>query len=325
MGFVAATAGAQDKNVPMAIPDAELLAKAKAARDSKRLFEPAGDNAIEYDLTLRARHPGDAAVKADLTDLFRYAMLAAEQNLQHAASSADPLVAQDYRHEASRLYGLLVRIDPNAPSLPRLHQAMRDEASSELKLQLLAATKAQACDDDKKASTRAAVPVEPPIETGSVQSAATGSPAAMVRLFYGLKVVTDEGGSLDAGDDPTVRRLLSHRLHKRFLTTIRYAKDWDRRHPCNTGPYVLKPPFVDGGFFSGSYDAVSGFRVLSAKPKGPDRWQVDVDVLLEADYHFENTVVVVREDGRFVIDDILTDISNPDPQQRGSLYAALKP
>ena len=42
--------------------DADLLTKAKTAENDKRLYAPAGDNAIEYYLALRQRNPKDQSV-----------------------------------------------------------------------------------------------------------------------------------------------------------------------------------------------------------------------------------------------------------------------
>src|SRR5579859_7938682 len=52
--------------------DADLLTKAKTAENEKRLYAPAGDNAIEYYLALRQRHPNDESAKSALLDLFPY-------------------------------------------------------------------------------------------------------------------------------------------------------------------------------------------------------------------------------------------------------------
>lgn len=130
--------------------DSDLLTKAKTAENEKRLYAPAGDNAIEYYLQLRARNPNDESVKSALTDLFPYAMIATEQNLK----KGDELG----RQEAARIFALLERVDANAPSLPRLRTMMQKDAAIEVKQQQDAAKKAQAnLEKDAEASkTRAA-------------------------------------------------------------------------------------------------------------------------------------------------------------------------
>jgi len=115
--------------------DADLLTKAKTAENEKRLYAPAGDNAIEYYLALRQRHPNDESAKSALLDLFPYAMIATEQNLKKGDEPG--------RVEAARIFALLERVDTNAPSLPRLRAMMQKEAGDELKLQQDAAKKAQ--------------------------------------------------------------------------------------------------------------------------------------------------------------------------------------
>jgi protein TonB len=115
--------------------DADLLTKAKTAENEKRLYAPAGDNAIEYYLALRQRHPNDESAKSALLDLFPYAMIATEQNLKKGDEPG--------RIEAARIFALLERVDTNAPSLPRLRAMMQKEAGDELKQQQDAAKKAQ--------------------------------------------------------------------------------------------------------------------------------------------------------------------------------------
>ncbi|HEV2606378.1 MAG TPA: energy transducer TonB, partial [Xanthomonadaceae bacterium] len=111
------------------------LTKAKTAENEKRLYAPAGDNAIEYYLALRQRHPNDESAKSALLDLFPYAMIATEQNLKKGDEPG--------RIEAARIFALLERVDTNAPSLPRLRAMMQKEAGDELKQQQDAAKKAQ--------------------------------------------------------------------------------------------------------------------------------------------------------------------------------------
>jgi len=132
--------------------DADLLTKAKTAENEKRLYAPAGDNAIEYYLALRQRHPNDESTKSALEDLFTYAMIATEQNLDKASTAKDPAQVSGYKTEAARIFALLERVDTNAPSLPRLRAKMQKQAGDELKAQQDAAKKAQ---DDLAKKTEA--------------------------------------------------------------------------------------------------------------------------------------------------------------------------
>jgi hypothetical protein len=309
-------ANAAEAQMTVDSSNSELLVLAKAAESQKRLFSPAGDNAIEYYLEMRARDPNDAAVKAALVDLYPYAVIAVEKYWRQAEQSKDPVAAESNRMEGARIYALLVRIDPKAPSLPRLRKLVQNQAAAELRMMRVDCRKVNKV-SDLPVRVAAALP------TGAVQSGATGSPVAMVAFFLDLEPVRDEGGMLDAGNDPTVQQLLSRRLRTRFLAAIRHENAWEKRHGCNQ---YLKPPFADGELFSGSPDGFLGFRVFGAESKGAGRWHVRVDVHVEANYHIENTVVVVREQGRFVIDDILYDVADPEnrPNGDGSLLGHLK-
>jgi len=156
--------------------DAELLTKAKTAENEKRLYAPEKDNAIEYYLQLRARNPNDETAKAALTDLFPYAMIATEQELQKASQAKDPNQAAAFRTEAARIFALLERVDANAPSLPRLRATMQKEASAELKSQQDAAKKAQEDLQKKADADKAAAAAKAQAEAAS-KAAAAASPA----------------------------------------------------------------------------------------------------------------------------------------------------
>ncbi len=147
--------------------DAELLTKAKTAQNEKRYYAPAGNNAIEYYLQLRARNPNDENVKSALTDLFPYAMIATEQNLKKGDEAG--------RQEAARIFALLERVDANAPSLPRLRTLMQKEAADELKQQQDAAKKAQADLEKKAAADKAAALAKQQQEQQAAQAAAASA------------------------------------------------------------------------------------------------------------------------------------------------------
>ncbi len=150
--------------------DAELMAKAKAAENEKRLYAPAGDNAIEYYLALRQRNPKDAIVNNALQDLFPYAMIATEQNLKKGDEPG--------RVEAARIFALLERVDTNAPSLPRLRTMMQQEAATELKAQQDEAKKTQDAlakktEDDKAKAAAAAAAGHPAATAAAPPETAT--------------------------------------------------------------------------------------------------------------------------------------------------------
>jgi protein TonB len=175
VGAPAATSSAPAAaSAATAVSDADLLTKAKTAENEKRLYAPAGDNAIEYYLELRQRNPNDESAKSALTDLFPYAMIATEQNLKKGDEPG--------RLEAARIFALLERVDTNAPSLPRLRAMMQKEAGDELKQQQEAAQKAQAdlekkTATDKAAATAAAAAKQSPAAQSAATQSATPTPA----------------------------------------------------------------------------------------------------------------------------------------------------
>ena len=145
--------------------DADLLTKAKTAENEKRLYAPAGDNAIEYYLALRQRNPKDESAKSALLDLFPYAMIATEQNLKKGDEPG--------RIEAARIFALLERVDTNAPSLPRLRAMMQKEAGDELKQQQDAAKKAQEDLAKKTEADKAAAALKAQQQAAAAQNPAT--------------------------------------------------------------------------------------------------------------------------------------------------------
>ncbi len=177
-----ATVGAPATGVTTAVApaapvdsDADLLTKAKTAENDKRLYAPAGNNAIEYYLALRQRNPNDNSAKNALTDLFPYAMIATEQNLKKGDEPG--------RVEAARIFALLERVDANAPSLPRLRATIQKEAADELKQQQDVAKKAQDDLIKKTAADKAAAEAkgqQPPAGTQPTTTppSATAGPAA---------------------------------------------------------------------------------------------------------------------------------------------------
>ncbi|MFK3647425.1 TonB family protein [Lysobacter enzymogenes] len=91
-----------------------LRERAARALREQRIHTPAGDSAVDYYLALRDKDPGQADVAAALTELQPYVVIAGEQALADADLG-----------ESQRLTGLLARMDPQAPALPRLRAGLR--------------------------------------------------------------------------------------------------------------------------------------------------------------------------------------------------------
>jgi hypothetical protein len=139
------------------------------------------------------------------------------------------------------------------------------------------------------------------------------SPVSLVRRFYGIDrhwIST----SLPTADD--VKRhpgLFSTRLVDLFQGARRYqeraiAQNPDRPSEDGYPPIILKPPFVDGDIFSGPQDGARPFTVLD-EVVGTGQGLL-VKVCSEPEYNmspWEVSVVVIRERGRYVIDDVLYD------------------
>lgn len=101
-------------SVPAAPTDEAGLRQAvREAMASQRVYAPAGDNAIEHYLALRALRPQDAAIGTALMELLPYAVIASEQ-----------AVGREDFVEARRLLGLIERADASAPALSRLRESI---------------------------------------------------------------------------------------------------------------------------------------------------------------------------------------------------------
>ncbi len=106
----------QEKNAAAlaALDPAELKKRGSQALREQRLYAPAGNNAMEYYLALRKKSAKpDASAESALMDLAPYAVIAAEQALSR----------EDFI-EAERLRSLIADADPQAPSLPRITDAI---------------------------------------------------------------------------------------------------------------------------------------------------------------------------------------------------------
>lgn len=101
-------------NALAALSPEELREKGNTALREQRLYSPAGDNAMEYYLALRQKSATpDVSAESALIDLMPYALIASEQSINQAEFV-----------EAERLFELMSRTDPEAPSLNRIRDAI---------------------------------------------------------------------------------------------------------------------------------------------------------------------------------------------------------
>ncbi|WP_046659410.1 TonB family protein [Lysobacter capsici] len=96
-----------------------LRARAAQALREQRIHTPAGDSAVDYYLALRDKEPGQIDVISALGELQPYVVIAGEQAL-----------LDDDLGESQRLLGLLERMDPQAPALPRLREGLRSATAA---------------------------------------------------------------------------------------------------------------------------------------------------------------------------------------------------
>lgn len=99
--------------LPAATDEAGLRAAASRALAEQRLYAPAGDNAIEHYLAVRALAPGDADVETALLELLPYAVIGSEQ-----------AISRGNFEEAQRLLALVERTDGALPALARLRDQL---------------------------------------------------------------------------------------------------------------------------------------------------------------------------------------------------------
>lgn len=109
----AAPAAAAAAANTQAMSPEQLREAATKALTENRIYAPGGDNAVEYYLALREKAPTDATATSALTDLLPYTVIAAEQSIGR----------EDFA-EGQRLTALIERVNPQAPSLPRLKQTV---------------------------------------------------------------------------------------------------------------------------------------------------------------------------------------------------------
>ncbi|ODS62656.1 MAG: hypothetical protein ABS41_09135 [Arenimonas sp. SCN 70-307] len=195
----ATPAAAAGTALPAATDEAGLRAAASRALAEQRLYAPAGDNAIEHYLAVRALAPADADVETALLELLPYAVIGSEQ-----------AIARGDFDEAQRLLALVQRTDGALPALARLRDQLaaaqadaalaaeraareaEDAARREQAARLAAANAApapvasQAPSSTPGASSAAAASVPPPATEATAPSpaataAATAAPPAAPR------------------------------------------------------------------------------------------------------------------------------------------------
>lgn len=170
-----AQAPAPDETLDTQIPVSQLLTNAAAAFKENRVVSPAGNNAIEFYLSVKAREPDNVQSTQGLVDLFPLGVSRAEKEI------ADRNV-----EEAMRIIGLLNTASPESYTVSKLKarlaaaqaQIRRDE---ERLLQQEQAAQQQMRDREQAATAPARIPVSPQpavAESNSNTSASSSRPPA---------------------------------------------------------------------------------------------------------------------------------------------------
>ena len=129
-------------------------------------------------------------------------------------------------------------------------------------------------------------------------------PAAPVRDFYAKYVQLKPPGLPTAAQQKTLSPYLSHRLMGLMDAARAYSEQAAKAHPDE------KPPFVDGCLFASLFEGPKAFQVGQATADG-EGWKVRVHFTGEQGVAWDDDVLVVREDGRYVIDDVLFSGAGP--------------
>ena len=143
-------------------------------------------------------------------------------------------------------------------------------------------------------------------------SCSAAQPADSVQHFYAkyLKVHTS-GGLPTEPELMILRPFLSKRLYALLGDALRYQANWAKSHPdepavSGAPPVIYKPPFIDGEYFAGNFEGIKRFAIAETKPLNGGRWQVFLHFWYEPESKgWEDSVVVLQEDGNYVIDDIV--------------------
>jgi hypothetical protein len=144
--------------------------------------------------------------------------------------------------------------------------------------------------------------------------ASLDGPRMMVEGFYATDLV-EYGGLPNWQELQQLEPFLSKRLHARFAAMMNAQEEWIRRNP---GP--LKPPYIlSGDVFTSLVEWPShwsgerSFKVTRVVAQPDGSWHVSVRFWYQPKREgWVDVVVVRREEGRFVIDDVLYSDAGPD-------------
>ena len=123
-------------------------------------------------------------------------------------------------------------------------------------------------------------------------------PASVVRGFYAKYLELAPAGLPSVAQQKALAPYLSKRLLGLMDAARAYQDQEAKAHPDE------KPPFVDGCLFASLFEGPKAFEVGRAVADGPG-FKVPVHFTYEKDVAWDDAVIVAREDGRYVIDDVV--------------------
>ena len=133
---------------------------------------------------------------------------------------------------------------------------------------------------------------------------ADADPAAVVQQFYETYVKLSPPGLPSAAQQKELAPYLSRRLLGLMDAARAYQEKEAKAHPDE------KPPFVDGCLFASVFEGPKAFRIGQVTADG-EGWKVRVHFTDEPSVAWDDDVLVVREDGRYVIDDVVFSGAGP--------------
>lgn len=144
---------------------------------------------------------------------------------------------------------------------------------------------------------------------------ATATPENAVQRFCSRLVELKEFGVLEKKERRVLAPLLSKRLLQQLDDVRACQADWYRQQPKDT---TDKPPFVDCCLLSGTPDgAPTSFKIAATKELAGGRYEVTVDYERKdatGVIRWREALIVIREESRYVIDDVLFEAGDPERQ-----------
>jgi hypothetical protein len=127
---------------------------------------------------------------------------------------------------------------------------------------------------------------------------ADSDPAAVVQQFYETYIKLSPAGLPSVEQQKELAPYLSRRLQGLMDAARAYSEQAAKAHPDE------KPPFVDGCLFASLFEGPKSFKVGTAVAEGQGS-KVKVHFTADQGVAWDDEVVVIKEDGRSVIDDVL--------------------